>query len=499
MSNQELLSNAGTLESGFYWNTTNLTFSFPSSGSFYGQNYGADENITNFAGFSTAQQDGIRLALANYSDVANLNFSELTESDTTHADLRFGLSDRTPTAWAYFPSSVAEGGDSWYNNSAGFFDNPEVGTYAYHTFLHEIAHTVGLQHGHEDDELNGAVDSKYDSMEYTITTYRSYEGADLNGYSNERNGFAQSLMILDIAAIQNVYGANYATNAGNTTYSFDAQTGEFLIDGVSQGDVADNQIFRTLWDGNGEDTYNLSNYNTNLQINLGAGEGSLFSDDQIANLGDGNFAEYNLYNALQVGDDTRSLIDNAVGGTGNDSLIGNQISNTLRGGSGNDVLSGLAGNDRLDGGSGNDILIGGAGLDTFVFGSGTDQVADFIAGEDIIDFGETNVDDLLIQSFGESDTIIVAQNGNGLILQGIDSANVDEDFLGIGTVILPDTTIEIDTVEEAVNQLIAPALDVLFDDLFSSLLPDSTEAFGATGEDLLDHVDIAITPDFFDL
>ena len=56
-----------------------------------------------------------------------------------------------------------------------------------------------------------------DSMEYTVMSYRAYEGAALTGYVNETWGFAQSLMQLDIAAIQQMYGANFTTNSGATT------------------------------------------------------------------------------------------------------------------------------------------------------------------------------------------------------------------------------------------------------------------------------------------
>ena len=35
-----------------------------------------------------------------------------------------------------------------------------------------------------------------------------------------------------------------------------------FIDGVGQGTPQANRIFRTIWDGNGIDTYDLSNYTT---------------------------------------------------------------------------------------------------------------------------------------------------------------------------------------------------------------------------------------------
>ncbi len=84
-------------------------------------------------------------------------------------------------------------------------------------------------------------------------------------------------MMLDIAALQEMYGANYTTNSDATAYTFSALTGEFFINGVSQGVPAGNRIFRTIWDGGGVDTYDFSNYSTNQQIDLAPGGVSLMS------------------------------------------------------------------------------------------------------------------------------------------------------------------------------------------------------------------------------
>ena len=66
-----------------------------------------------------------------------------------------------------------------------------------------------------------------------------------------------------------------------------------------------------------------------------------------AHLAVGNVANAYLYN-----DDPRSLIENAMGGSGNDTLIGNQANNMLAGGAGNDILASIDGNDTLLGATG---------------------------------------------------------------------------------------------------------------------------------------------------
>jgi Ca2+-binding RTX toxin-like protein len=66
------------------------------------------------------------------------------------------------------------------------------------------------------------------------------------------------------------------------------------------------------------------------------------------------------------------VIENAKGGSGTDTMIGNATSNSLAGNAGNDVIKSGGGNDRLDGGIGTDRLDGGAGSDVLVGGKGRD-------------------------------------------------------------------------------------------------------------------------------
>ncbi len=99
-------------------------------------------------------------------------------------------------------------------------------------------------------------------------------------------------------------------------------------------------------------------------------------------------------NADAVAGETRSLrltVDDGHGGTsalavdviarlpvddgsGDDHLIGTEVSEVLNGGGGDDRLEGAAGDDRLDGGAGDDILQGGTGDDFYYVDSATDVV-----------------------------------------------------------------------------------------------------------------------------
>jgi serralysin len=324
------------------WAVTSLSYSFPVSGSYYGTAYGEGENVTSFGALNAGQQTTVRAALRMYAAVANLTFAEISEMASQHADLRFALSNVPGTAWAYFPSTSAEGGDAWFNRTD--YNSPVKGNYAYLTFLHEIGHALGLEHAHE----HNIMPLDRDSMEYTVMSYRSYAGASTSGgYANETWGYAQSLMVYDIAALQHLYGANYSTNSGNTTYSWSPTTGEMFVNGVGQGAPGGNRILQSVWDGGGQDTYDFSNYATNLTIDLRPGAWTTTFSSQLVKLNwDGSkIAAGNIANALLYQGNASSLIENAVGGSGNDLLTGNQANNALSGGAGNDVLDGGIGAD----------------------------------------------------------------------------------------------------------------------------------------------------------
>ncbi len=95
---------------------------------------------------------------------------------------------------------------------------------------------------------------------------------------------------------------------------------------------------------------------------------------------------------------TGTVIENVIGGDGNDSITGNSAANWLRGMRGNDELTGGAGNDTLEGGTGDDLVDGGSGIDTAIL-AGTRSnftVTKTTAGYTITDnTGSEGVDTLL--------------------------------------------------------------------------------------------------------
>jgi serralysin len=83
-----------------------------------------------------------------------------------------------------------------------------------------------------------------------------------------------------------------------------------------------------------------------------------------------------------------TIIENAVGGGGNDIIIGNTASNKIWGGAGNDIIAAGAGIDYVWGGAGADTFVADIDGATFVAKKGPialDVINDFVSGTDKID------------------------------------------------------------------------------------------------------------------
>jgi len=143
-------------------------------------------------------------------------------------------------------------------------------------------------------------------------------------------------MLLDVQAIQFLYGADYGYRADDDTYAYtDAAT-----------------YHETIWDAGGSDAIRYSGYR-DAAIDLRAGQGSQIGTPVYVQ----SAAGANLYAANNIWIAYGVAIENAAGGYGNDTLTGNDGDNLLEGNDGDDTLNGGAGNDTLTGGAGNDTAL----------------------------------------------------------------------------------------------------------------------------------------------
>ncbi len=288
-----------------------------------------------FSAFNEAQKYAARIALQTWADAANIKF---VESSSTSAQIVLANTTSGPgQAWAYMPGAGV-GGDVWINpNQASNFQlNP--GGYGLLTMIHEIGHALGLSHPGDYDASKGvptyANDAKYfrDSRQYSDMSYFSAS----NTGANHGSSYAATPLLDDILAIQRLYGVNTAVRNTATTYGF-ASTASL----PAYNFAANATPVVTIIDAGGDDTINLSGYKTAQRLDLHDGT---FSDigGLTANL------------SIAYG----TIIENAIGGSNNDTLIGNDVANRLTGGAGADLLVG---------GLGDDVLIGGDGTDTVYY------------------------------------------------------------------------------------------------------------------------------------
>ena len=389
---------------GWQWSSPNLTYRFPQSV----QEYGGYTRIDDFTPFNPIQQQQIvTFVLNNLSTFSNLTFTptnffgdgNIRFAQSAILDANDGSGPHFPGFGPTLPRTSAEAfppdqanfpsytyGDNWYSN--GNYTQPVLGSFQYAAgLLHEMGHAIGLSHGHIEQDVAGSsptitspkLPDNENSQEYSVMTYSQFVGQTLGSGAIGSADYPWTYMLNDVAAIQHMYGANFNSNNGNTTYQFDPNTGVLSIDGFEFDAPYRGRILATMWDGGGNDTYDFSNHNNNQTIDLNPGGWSTFSVSQLANLNNGQganaiFAKGNLANAYLYDGDLRSLIENVNTGNGADTIIGNQTGNIIRSGGGNDIVDGRAGNDTLIGGAGNDFLTGGYGTDSYDGGSGQDTV-----------------------------------------------------------------------------------------------------------------------------
>lgn len=312
-----------SLLSGTYWlgsnwtpgGPTNLSYSFMAPNtSYFVTNYSPDNEYNALYALTVGQQNAAIAALGAWSAVANINFTLTSDNLTNVGDLRFGayrLMDDKTAAWAYFPANSPVAGDVWIGPQTND-PNPSKGTYDYLTFVHEIGHALGLKHPFDTSNTNKTLlDPKLDDVHLTVMSYNS-------NYSYQPT----TPMVLDILAIQSLYGANTAWQTGDNVYKW----------------APDQSIFETIWDAGGNDTIDASNQLASVSINLNEGAYSSIGKAFV------DFTSQTAINdglAIAYG----AKIENAIGSNFNDVLIGNALNNVLNGAGGIDTMAGGAGND----------------------------------------------------------------------------------------------------------------------------------------------------------
>ena len=323
------------LLAGAKWASSILTYSFPGIGSSwstntttgYGPSSGGKEPWTaSFAPLSSPglgdDQTYFKGALQAWANVANLQFSQAADTSAIVGDIRAAYTYQNDhandQAWAYLPANAPSAGDIWFNViGASAVDYWTPGGRSYFAVLHELGHVLGLKHPFEAPTT---LPASLDSESYTIMSYLAQPEVSDSQFSFNPT----SPMLLDIAAIQHLYGANYGYHSGNDVYLYsDSAT-----------------YHETIWDGGGSDTIQYSG-SWNSTIDLRQAHGSAIGRPVYVESTTGSI----LNQVKNVWVAYGAVVENATGGSGNDVLTGNDGNNSLNGGGGNDALDGGAGFD----------------------------------------------------------------------------------------------------------------------------------------------------------
>lgn len=383
--------------------------------------------------FSEIEKATFLKAFAMWSGVADVTFVQARNQGSAGVLLQRGndggayTSTPTSDGAGATPGSVTGQARISIDTSVTGFDLSgsldKVAGYGMSTIIHEVGHLLGLGHG---GTYNGDVNPKtqqfsaFDDRMYTIMSYVSYLNTDAkfgskNPYQNtdwgtDAQGYfrqaSHTVMGLDIAAIQQLYGVSERSPfTGGQTYGFHS---------TITGPLAQFYDFSV----NTDPVVTLYNQGTGNTLDL-----SEWSVGEYVDMRPGAFSSVGgLINNLFV--DFGTDIGTVITGSGNDTLIANDLGGTLKSGGGSDLLIGGAGSDWLQGDGGRDELIGGLGRDLLFGGTGADY------------FEFTSVADSN-KAAAKADVILdfVKLDGDRIFLAGIDAVKggADNAFAFIGT------------------------------------------------------------------
>jgi serralysin len=284
--------------------------------------------------FSQARRKAFKSAIQAWEDVVKVKFTE----NAKEADAFFVL-HANPGVGGY---AVMPNDQGTANIGIGVGDKNSP---LHSSMIHELGHSLGLGHPIGDYLENNHT--------HTAMSYRNkwWRPANERGVRVSDSNLTPAMH--DIAAAHLIYRPNNETRKGNTTYGFNSNTERDHYTLTSADDLTN----FCVWDNGGEDTLDFSGFKQNQKINLTA--------ETLSDVG-GRVGNVSIAKGV--------VMENAIGGTGHDVLIGNHV------------------NNRLTGGAGRDTLIGGGGADTFVYNKASDStpgnpdvLEDFTSGVDKID------------------------------------------------------------------------------------------------------------------
>ena len=413
--------------------------------------------------------DQVMSALGEYENILGYEY-RITE-DADEATFRLLKTESAEYGAYFFPQDPAYGdaqGVGVFNVLSGGWNLPgqealQQGGYAFAVVLHEFGHAHGVAHPHDtgggSDVMVGVTgpSGSYGIFDlnqgvYTVMSYNDAFDTGPNGPSpftldGIGHGWSGTLSAFDIAVLQERYGIINPHATGDDVY-------------VLEDENVEGTYYETIWDTGGNDTIKYSGQR-NAQIDLLAATIDYTpTGGGVVSYVDGVFGGITIARGVEI--------ENAEGGSGNDTLLGNGLNNELYGNGGDDVLIGRGGSDLLDGGRGTDIAsyiqsetgvtasllngtnsegdtyrsiegLQGSQFNDVLVGDNKSNILDGLGGDDVIITGQG---DNIVYG-GAGDDLIEARNGNDTIDGGdgddVINGNGGDDIISGGA---GDDTIE---------------------------------------------------------
>lgn len=362
------------------WSTDIITFSI-ATGQIGPTDPEYTDEMAGYVAMTPAMPSAAREAFALWDDLIAVDLLEMDNWSNAHITFNYSSNTGGASYASYYywlvdnaPRSQYKFADADIWLASGWSSQDDDGDLyqggaAIETYLHEIGHALGVTHpGNYNGSASYALDATHeqDTREYSVMSYfpAGADGGGADHIGTAGLSYGATPLLHDILAIQAVYGADMTTRTGDTVYGFNSTAGRDAFDFT----VNTNPVI-AIWDAGGVDRIDASGWNTDQLIDLGAGAFS-------------SLGAMTRNVAIAYG----ATIEQAVGGGGDDRLIGNAAGNLLIGNAGTDRLYGKAGDDSLQGGAGSDLLYGGAGNDTME-GGGDADILFGGAGADVLDGG----------------------------------------------------------------------------------------------------------------
>ncbi|OTA19771.1 alkaline metalloproteinase precursor [Xenorhabdus beddingii] len=358
--------------------------------------------LVTLATVGTDVKEALEKSYKSWESVANIKFTEVEHYHEADLVVGFynkniGKEDLNPFT-KYPDKSIDHKSQTWVNiNNPKFSDKQylQVNKNIRKAFTHEIGHQLCLSHPgtYDADNKNRPSYEKSathfeDTLAYTVMSYfnESYTGQDFKGL------FPSGPMLNDIAAIRELFGPNVVSNSGSENssvrYGFNSNTHR---DYQTARNKDDELLFCAC-----DPVVSDENSVTNIFDFSG------FTQDQVINLNEKHFSDVGgLKGNVSIA--RGCTIHVAMGGKGNDIIIGNDNNNCW--------LEGTAGDNIFYSGLGNKEMTGGLGKNTYVYLCANqsseynyDIIQDFKPGIDKIDlsafvFGGTGKLNFDVNSF----------------------------------------------------------------------------------------------------